>query len=201
MPLHTRDALLSDLSGVNWPYGPLLEALALAPGADVLDVGAGDGRFLALLRKRGHSGRGVGVDPLPGQGVLRATAAALPFPDASFDAVLLVRVLAHLPGPAAALIEARRVLRPGGRLVVAAHGPGHLRETWRALGQDLSGASAAAPASVYTHDLRIPLTITADAARALAASDGLGPAGSGFPVQDTLHLRVEVSQAEGQRAF
>jgi ubiquinone/menaquinone biosynthesis C-methylase UbiE len=48
----------------------------------------------------------------------RADAGALPFPDAHFDAAYLVTVLGEIPGRLAALMELRRVLKPGGRLVV-----------------------------------------------------------------------------------
>lgn len=48
----------------------------------------------------------------------RADARALPFADAAFDAAYLVTVLGEVPGQRAALSELRRVLRPGGRLVV-----------------------------------------------------------------------------------
>ena len=47
-----------------------------------------------------------------------ASAEALPFPDDSFDAAYLVTVLGEIPRPAAALAELRRVLKPGGRLVI-----------------------------------------------------------------------------------
>jgi SAM-dependent methyltransferase len=46
-------------------------------------------------------------------------AARLPFPDESFDAVLCVNMLEALPDPSRGLLEMRRVLQPGGRVVVA----------------------------------------------------------------------------------
>jgi ubiquinone/menaquinone biosynthesis C-methylase UbiE len=48
----------------------------------------------------------------------RGDATALPYEDESMDAVVLTAVLGEIPDPAAALAEIRRVLRPGGRLVV-----------------------------------------------------------------------------------
>jgi ubiquinone/menaquinone biosynthesis C-methylase UbiE len=48
----------------------------------------------------------------------QADATALPFADAAFDAAYLVTVLGEIPGRLAALKELRRVLRPGGRLVI-----------------------------------------------------------------------------------
>ncbi|MDM4718662.1 methyltransferase domain-containing protein [Micromonospora sp. WMMA1363] len=49
----------------------------------------------------------------------QADVTALPFPDAHFDAALALEVLVHVPDKAAALAAAHRVLRPGGRLVLA----------------------------------------------------------------------------------
>ena len=69
MSLAERDALLSCLLGQEWPHEPLLDALSLSPSADVLEVGAGHGRLLHFLSRRGHSGRLVGLDPQPGAGV------------------------------------------------------------------------------------------------------------------------------------
>lgn len=194
MSVSRRDALLSRLASLDWPHGALLDALALDPAADVLDVGAGDGRLLTELRRRGQAG----VDPRPGGNVLAGRAEALPFPDASFDAALLVRVLAHLQDPAAALAEARRVLRPGGLLLVAAHGPDHLSEVWRML--DHPPPLTADPPPAPTLDLHLPVTLTAADARALARSYGLEltPAGD-FPLRGTLHLRVQVWKKGGEQ--
>jgi ArsR family transcriptional regulator len=62
--------------------------------------------------------------------VRRGDLEALPIPDASLDALTCVLVLHHLPAPALALAEAARVLRPGGRLLLADMMP-HDRDTYR----------------------------------------------------------------------
>jgi ubiquinone/menaquinone biosynthesis C-methylase UbiE len=59
---------------------------------------------------------------------LLVDAQAIPFPDASFDAVLANHMLYHVPDRSRALAEARRVLRPGGRLYASTVGDGHLAE-------------------------------------------------------------------------
>ena len=85
----------------------------------VLDVGAGPN---TLVRRHG-SGVGVDVHDWGGGAQVIEDAARLPFADASFDTVSFVACLNHIPNRAAALKEARRVLRPGGLLVVTMINP------------------------------------------------------------------------------
>lgn len=170
----------------------------------MLDIGAGAGHGLGVLAWRGHTGRAVGVDPSPGLGVTAGHAEALPFPNGSFDAALLVRVLAHLPDPARALAEAWRVLRPGGQVVLAAQGAEHLAAMWRAVGRPVSEVGPEAPLRDALReaglparrlDVRLPLTIHAADAEALVSNYGLhlsvNPAR--FPLADRLHLAVYVA--------
>lgn len=113
--------------------GLVRAALEASPGERILDVGCGPGFYCAeLLDEVGPDGLVVGVDGSPQmlalaagrcQGhdnveFLEADATSLPVPDASFDAALCVQVLEYVPDVAAALAELRRVLRPGGRVVV-----------------------------------------------------------------------------------
>lgn len=89
---------------------------------EVLDVGCAEGLIRGALRS---STRYVGLDYLTTASALYRTrpdvygdACRLPFADASFDSVLLLDVLEHVANPESALAEARRVLRPDGRLVL-----------------------------------------------------------------------------------
>ena len=102
-----------------------LAAEHLAGAASVLDVGTGEGQ-IARLAKAGGARRVVGVDPTAGQlgaartrgggaSYARATATALPFPDASFDAAVACLVFEHIDDVDAAIAEIARVLEPGGR--------------------------------------------------------------------------------------
>ncbi|HEX8205992.1 MAG TPA: methyltransferase domain-containing protein [Solirubrobacteraceae bacterium] len=109
------------------------EAIAARPGERVLDVGCGTGFYVAeLLEDVGPDGAVTGVDPsapmltvarercagAPNVTFAEGAATALPVEDASFDAAVSVQVLEYVEDVDAALRELRRVLRPGGRLVV-----------------------------------------------------------------------------------
>lgn len=89
---------------------------ALLPDGRVLDVGCGVGHSFELLAPRETVG--VDLEPAVLVGQERETHVAdmraLPFPDASFESVLSVQSLEHVPDPERALAEARRVLAPGG---------------------------------------------------------------------------------------
>jgi SAM-dependent methyltransferase len=95
----------------------------LAPGARVLDAGAGEARHAPCFAAHRYVGVDLGVgDPRWDYQGLDAVAdlTALPFPDACFDAALNIVTLEHLREPARALAEIARVLKPGGKLLVVA---------------------------------------------------------------------------------
>ncbi|PSN66241.1 methyltransferase type 11 [Corynespora cassiicola Philippines] len=65
---------------------------------------------------------------IPGAEVRQAGAESLPFEDASFDTLVANHMLYHVDSPEAALKEFRRVLKPGGTVVIALNGMDHLDE-------------------------------------------------------------------------
>lgn len=83
----------------------------------VLDAGAGRGVYRDLLQK--HANDYVGMDLAASVATtVLGDARRLPFAAASFDTVFCSQVLEHVPEPALALAEFRRVLRPGGYLIL-----------------------------------------------------------------------------------
>lgn len=96
--------------------------LATRAQGDVLDIGCADGAIRnALPGLRSYLGLDYPGTALGLYGTrpdVLGDAASLPFSDARFDTVMLLDVLEHLARPELALAEARRVLRPGGRLLV-----------------------------------------------------------------------------------
>lgn len=138
-----------------------------APGRSgtVVDVGCGNGMYLAELARRGFAGRVLGVDlslgmlaaardrlaaPRPAGfaaaahglsgkhgpagptasliALANADATTLPLRDGAADLAFAMHMLYHVPDPAVALRELRRVTRPGGRVVIVLNGAGHLHE-------------------------------------------------------------------------
>jgi ubiquinone/menaquinone biosynthesis C-methylase UbiE len=120
-PVVTRDRLRS--------------VLALEPGERVLEIGPGTGYYtLDMAEWVGADGR-IEIFDLQQEFLDHVTtraaernlgnvvptqgdATALPYEDASMDAVVLTAVLGEIPDPVAALGEIRRVLKPSGRLIV-----------------------------------------------------------------------------------
>ena len=160
-------------------------------GGRVLDVGCGTGRLAAELGQRGA--RVWGVDPSPemlavarakapsGAGFKRGRAERLPFRDGWFDRVVYALAV-HLVDRTAAFAEARRVLAPGGLVVVASFEPGHFdRYFLNEFFPSLAGIDRA----------RFPVP------EALAAE--LEAAGFEPPQLSTLHQEVAVDREEALR--
>ncbi|MGW3277993.1 class I SAM-dependent methyltransferase [Nocardia rhamnosiphila] len=105
------------------------------PGDDAVDIGCGPGKLVRALGSRvGSRGSVAGIDPSasavtynqrhddhPNHRYIQAPAQDLPLPDASIDVVTCTFVMHHIPEEhrAAAISEMWRVLRPGGRLLLA----------------------------------------------------------------------------------
>ena len=127
--------VMAAVEGHHWWYGGMraiaagMLDLAYAGRRDlhILDAGCGSGGNMLFLRRYGSV---IGIDLAAEALVLgrlslqselaRASVLAIPFADASFDLVTSFDVLYHraVPDEQAALREARRVLRPGGRLLL-----------------------------------------------------------------------------------
>jgi SAM-dependent methyltransferase len=108
----------------------------------VLEVGCGRGELAARLGSElgcavdavDQSERMVALARARGVDAVVGDAQSLPFEDGSFDAAVAAWMLFHVPDVERALGELARVLRPGGRLVVATNGRAHLRELFELLG-------------------------------------------------------------------
>jgi ArsR family transcriptional regulator len=134
------DKLRSELFGASFHFSALLGLLD--PDWTVADLGCGTGQVAEVLAPWVR--RVIAVDEsaamlqaarrrvrgLANVEVRRGSLEALPIADASLDAVTCVLVLHHVPAPELALAEAARVLRPGGRLLLADMLP-HDRDGYR----------------------------------------------------------------------
>jgi SAM-dependent methyltransferase len=138
----------------------LMEQTAIEPGQRVLDVGCGPGAYHAAMAAAGATV--IATDLSPGMaaearaaaqttrlpvGVLIADAQALPLGDATFERVTANHMLYHVPDIARALREMRRVLKPGGRAILATNATGNY-----AILQELHRLAASARGLTATAD-------------------------------------------------
>jgi SAM-dependent methyltransferase len=108
-------------------FSHLIKRFGLPPNAEILDVGTSTGSNLRLLRDLGFD-HVTGVDQSPeairfcaekGLGLVRqGDIRALEFPDRRFDLVLATDIIEHVDDDLGALRELRRVLKPGGYLLL-----------------------------------------------------------------------------------
>lgn len=105
-----------------------LDAAGVTQGTRTLDVCTGPGMLVEVAMQRGAMAVGLDFSSeaveiarrnVPGAEFRQGDAQALPFDDASFDAVVCGYGIIHVPDPEKALEEMHRVLRPGGRVAVS----------------------------------------------------------------------------------
>ncbi|WP_405937039.1 class I SAM-dependent methyltransferase [Streptomyces sp. NBC_00726] len=160
----------------------LLDAAGVAAGTRLLDVGCGSGNVSAAALARGAAVRAVDAEPgmveatrraAPGAEVRSGVLPQLPYADGEFDAVVANFVVNHVGRPLEALVEMRRVARPGGTIAVT---------VWQlpgAPGQALVGRAAQAagltrPDWMATVDEDHNFGRTPDGLAALLTAAGLG---------------------------
>lgn len=138
-----RNYTIAEIGWFPW----IAKHLQLKTGDRVLDIGCGPAWFwqsgaeefpegLDLTLADQSSGMvdeavaRCGTLPFASVTGRQADASALPFDDASFDAVISMHMLYHLPDPAAGIAEMFRVLKPGGLLAVTTNGAGNMRQLY-----------------------------------------------------------------------
>ena len=130
--------LYSLFSRGNQRHAVVVEALGLAPGDRLLDLGCGLGKVLQLALAKGASVWGIDPSPsmvtkarlrVPDARIELGSAEDIPFPDDSFTHVLALATFHHWADRDLGLAETLRVLLPGGRLFIVekqlAAGRGH----------------------------------------------------------------------------
>lgn len=157
-------------------HGAMLDAAA---GHRLLDVGCGTGRLAAAAAERGirvtatdvvHEMVARTAEAVPGVHVLRAALPHLPFRDGAFDAAVGAFVVNHVADPPAALRELRRVVRPGGRVVLSFWDTDERNRALGVFSEAIARVGADHPGGLFGAS---PLRATPDAFAALLRDAGL----------------------------
>lgn len=112
-------------------FAKIIARLALPPGAKVLDYGCGPGDFLLVAREAGIDATGIDSSPRSirlaeerGISVISGETAVLLSRPERYDAIIVQSVLEHVSDPLSLVTDLRRVLAPGGVLVLSSPTPG-----------------------------------------------------------------------------
>jgi SAM-dependent methyltransferase len=161
--LGTTNNLTTRIAIYNYSTNPqswhswVSERLPLA--GDTLEVGAGTGELWRHVDTSSTRLTLTDFSPamcsrlreVPNAKVEQCDAAALPFPDASFDSVIAAHMLYHVDDPDAALKEFARVLRPGGRLTISLDGQNDQNE-FKALAESIGRPSVVSNTTRITYE-------------------------------------------------
>jgi ubiquinone/menaquinone biosynthesis C-methylase UbiE len=153
--LEQSDCAATSLFEVTATAAPtIIQSVGLTRGQRLLEVGCGRGDLLAYAATLGVTGVGIDIAPsilrlaeatYPGLRVSVGDAVALPFDACTFDAVVCSFTLGFVPDRSRAVIEALRVLRPGGCYALTTwlpHESGFLRYVADAVRRHGSGATS-----------------------------------------------------------
>lgn len=127
----------------------LMELTVTTPLGDLLDIGCGRGRMLKLLATRANRAVGVDIDAdarelaraelllagLPNCSLRQGDMYRLPFADREFDTIILDDVLGDARRPVKVLVESKRLLRTGGRVIVLIRARGEAQALKRQLAE------------------------------------------------------------------
>jgi len=130
-----------DDDAVRRLHRALIELTVSTPLGDLLDIGSGRGKILKLLGSRAQRAVGVDIDAdarqmaraelllagLENCSLRNGDMYDLPFADGEFDTIILDDVLGDAERPMTAISEARRLLKPGGRLLVLGRADDHAK--------------------------------------------------------------------------
>jgi ubiquinone/menaquinone biosynthesis C-methylase UbiE len=126
-------------------------------GRDILEAGCGTGLLLAEATRVARSALGLDLSHgmlvharQRGLRIVQGSLTRLPLPDASFDLVYSVKVLAHVPPIREAVAELARVTRPGGHLLLEFYNPYSLRHLAKVLGGAAPIAEGTTDRDVFT---------------------------------------------------
>ena len=193
--LPDRAEVLEVGCGPGW----LWAAPDFLPGLSLTLTDVSDGMVAEALARVAGLGRYRSVE------ARQADVAKLPFPDASFDAVLACHMLYHVADVEAALDEMIRVLRPGGVVVVTTNGTDNMGNmyalahlAWGGLSVDPSGVSfgiEAAESALKARLTAVELSIYLDALRVTDGEDIVGVLTSYPPGENATEAQLGVLRA------